>query len=114
MQELKNRIDIAVELMTEADSMPVGDILLSAKKNLITVTGASGCFLFENVTRINALDDIDWIKKTFGEMLDISSSLRDFMVGKEISYQLIFDYKISGRLLCSEVNNTITWYEDIQ
>ena len=97
------RIKTAIEFLKDGQSFSVGDLRLEIENKIVTVTGWSQYSYIENLTKHQALKELDEIKISFKRMLDTSTELRNFIADKKIEYNLYFDdYGKGSIIICSE------------
>jgi len=109
----ENSLKIAVEVLKDRKSIPIGDLTISHKNDIIIVTGWTKCFYIENVTKENALQDLSFTKEKFDDLIGKSSELSDFIKDKKIEYSLAFDYGKGGIGICDEIDGEIKWLHKI-
>ena len=109
------RVKTAVEFLKEGQSFGVGDLRLGIEKNTITVTGWSQYSNIENLTKRQALQELEVIKILFARMIDAFTELRNFIGDKKIEYNLYFDdYGKGSFIICSEKDRTVKWEMDLK
>lgn len=112
---MKERIKTAVEFLRDGQSVKVGNLRLGMdSKHEMYVTGWSHYLNIENLKKHNALKELDEIKNLFGQMLQSSEELKRFILDKQITYNLAFDYRMGAIGICSEKNGKIEWKIDIK
>ena len=110
MDDLKERIQIAVEFLKDKQSFRVGGLKFGMDgKYDMYVVGWSQYLNLENITKNQALSELALVKKEFMRILDLSSELKDFIQDKNINYNLAFDYGMGSIGICSEKNGVLEW-----
>jgi hypothetical protein len=108
------RIKAAVEFLKDGQSLRVFDLRLGIEGNTITVTGWSQYSYIENLTKHQALTELNDIKTLFKFMSDSSLELRSFILDKKVEYNLYFDdYGKGSIIICSEMDGAIKWEMEI-
>ena len=109
--EIIERIDTAIKLLRDGYPLKVADLTfgINAKENVFFVSGASYSTDLSNITRNSALEELVSIEALFKKMVSISFSLQEFIKGKTICFQLIWDYGMGGIGVCSEQNGNVKW-----
>ena len=109
------RIKTAVEFLKDGQSFNVGDLRLGIENNTITVTGWSQYSYVENLTKNQALKELDEIKTLFNRMVNSSQELKDFIANKITEYNLYFDdYGKGSIIICSEKDGAIKWEMELK
>jgi hypothetical protein len=109
------RIKTAVEFLNDGQSFKVGDLRLGMNgKNDMYVTGWSQYLNLENLTRSQALKELDEIKSLFKQMLDVSQELKAFIQDKKIKYNLAFNYGMGAIDTCSEKDGVVEWGMEVK
>lgn len=109
------RIKTAVEFLKEGQSFGVGDLRLGIENNTITVTGWSQYSNIENLTKHQALQELEEIEILFARMIDAFTELRNFIGDKKMEDNLNFDdYGKGSFSICSEKNRTVKWEMDLK
>jgi hypothetical protein len=104
------RIKTAIEFLKNRQSFRVGDLRLGIEGHTVIVTGWSQYIHINNISKHNALEELNEIKDIFERMIDESSELRIFIVNKKIRYNLYFDdYGKGSVIICSENNGDLKW-----
>jgi len=108
---MENKIDIAIEYMSENRSFKVGDLRLGANDlNEIEVAGWSNYLDLKNITKQIAFKELQEIKSIFSKMLEGSDNLKSFLIGKNIKYVLYYDDAGKASItICTEENGIIVW-----
>jgi len=103
-------IETALVFLKENRPYRVGDLLLGIdEEHDFFVTGSSGCFYFESITKSGSLKELQEIKALFNKMVAQSPGLAAFVKGRKVKYHLAFDDGRCGIGICSEENDVITW-----
>lgn len=77
----------------------------------LVVHGWSHFTNIKNLRQLNCTNELQEIKNLFHEALALLPALQEFIIGKDITYQLLFDdYGKASVLICEEKNNMIYWY----
>lgn len=109
------RIKIAIEFLKEGQSFKVGDLRLGMSgKDKMYVTGWSQYIYIENLTKYEALQELEHIKTLFKQMVESSNELKKFIQDKSIKYNLAFYYGMGAINICSEKNEIVEWAIELQ
>lgn len=109
------RIKTAVEFLMDGQSFKVGDLRLGMNgKYDMYVTGWSQYLNLENLTKHQALKELEEIKNLFKQMLDVSQELRNFVHDKRMKYNLAFNYGMGAIGICSEKNGAVEWETELK
>ncbi len=113
---MRDQIEIAVKFLKENKSYKVGDLRLwISQESVIEVTGYSNYIYFENLTRLNCLQELKEIKDLFSKMIAASNDLKKFVSGRSIVYNLDFDsYGKAGAAICTEKNGLVIWLAELK
>lgn len=108
---MRDDLRTLVEFLKDNQSYRVGDIRVGITEQFeIEVTGWSNYIHFENLTKLNCLQELKEIKKIFFKMIDVSDDLKNFVAGKTIIYNLGFDhYGKSSIAICMEKDGEVVW-----
>ena len=113
-QELELRIKNAIILLTDGHPYKVGDLTFGSKdKNHFSVTGWTLTNDLKNITKENAVKELNEIKDLFKRMTSVSKQLSDFIENKRIEYHLGFDYGMGALGICTETNGEVKWEADL-
>lgn len=106
LRRLKN----AIEFLKDNKSFKVGDLLLDSKDSIsITVTGWTEFNHLKNLTKRQALKELNEIKELFTQLVTTSKNFADFSQNKMIKYCLGYDTGKGGIQICSEQNAKLVW-----
>ncbi|MGF7232519.1 hypothetical protein [Arachidicoccus sp.] len=109
------RLKIAIQFLKEEQSFAIGNLRIGFEnKNTFFVTGWTQYLNLENLTKKQALLELEHIKELFQEIVDSSKELKDFIKEKNIKFNLAFNYGMGSIGVCSEKNGVIKWEVDIQ
>jgi hypothetical protein len=109
------RIKTAVEFLKEGQAFNVGDLRLGIEKNTVIVSGWSQYSNIENLTPLQAMNELSEVKTLFMRMIDASQELKNFIANKKIEYNLFFDdYGKASIIICSEKNGAMNWSIDLK
>lgn len=101
---------MALEFLKDGQSFKLGDLRLGMNGNCdMYITGWTQFESIENLTKSEALHELDIIKNMFQQILDQSQELKDFIEGKRIKYNLAFNYGMGAIGICSESCGVIEW-----
>lgn len=107
------RIKTAMEFLKDGKSFKVGDLRLGMDDGShMYVTGWSQYSNIENLTKHQALRELEEIKILFQRMIDVSQELKEFIRDKIIKYNLAFDYGMGAIGICSELEGIVKWEMD--
>lgn len=110
------KLKIAIEFLKDGKSFPVEGLRFEiGDNNTFIVIGWSDYLNFENLTKKNSLIKLELIKDLFKYMCETSAELRDFIIGKEVVYQLYYDD--AGKLsipICLERSGIVKWEANIK
>jgi len=113
--DMKERIKTAVEFLRDGQSFKVGNLRLGMNStHEMYVTGWSHYLNIANLTKHKALKELDEIKNLFGQMLQSSEELKRFILDKQITYNLAFDYGMGAIGICSEKNGKVEWETELK
>ena len=108
---MQSKIKTAIEFLKDNHSFLVGDLQLNINGlGDIEITGWSQNTNFQNLTKKSCLQELIEIKQLFFEMLNASSELKEFIMGRAMKFNLWFDdYGKASIAICSEKNEVIEW-----
>ncbi len=108
---MENRIKTALEFLKDGQSFSVGDLRLGIDSySCLVVTGWSQYSNFTNLTKKEAIEELEEIKSLFTGMLYSSGELQRFAEKRCIEYVLSFDdYGKASIDICSEKNGVLKW-----
>ena len=110
-----SRIKTAVAFLNNGQSFKVCDLRLGMNgKNDMYVTGWSQFLNLENLTRSQALKELNAIKSLFKQMVDLSQELEAFIQDKRIEYNHAFNYGMGAICICSEKEGVVEWGTDLK
>lgn len=104
------RFEIALQLLQEGEYIlyeNIGIKLIDNKQ--VNFIIPSSCWQLENITKNNALDDLENAKTKIKNMLSNSKELSDLLSNKEFVYLLNYDTGKAGIEICEERNEKIKW-----
>jgi hypothetical protein len=109
--ELSTSLENIGQLLKDNHSFKVGDLTLGFIDNRkLTVIGWTNFVSLKNLTKKQALIELNEIKDLFRLMLKSSKQLADFAESKTIKY--ILNYDDAGKCgieICSEENARTSW-----
>ena len=109
------RIKTAVEFLKDGQSFKVGDLRLGMQDETnMYVTGWSQYSNIENLTKHQALKELEEVKILFLRMVDASHELKSFIQKKNIKYNLAFDYRMGAIGICSEMDGVVKWEMELK
>jgi hypothetical protein len=113
---MKDRIRNAVEFLKDSLPFQVENLGFALDKSGgLEVSGWSAYKQLKYLTKGICFQELEGIKEEFGEMVNISDELREFIKDREIIYYLNFDnYGKSSIIICSEKRGVIKWYIEIK
>lgn len=79
----------------------------------IYVTGWSQHYNIESLTKQQALNELDEVKRLFKAMVDESKELNEFAQEKEIKYKLAYNYGMGSIGICHEEADVIKWEREL-
>jgi ribulose bisphosphate carboxylase small subunit len=113
--ELRDRINNAIILLTDGHTFKFGDLTFGAKdENHFSVTGWTLCNDLKNLTKQRALDEMNETKSLFNKMTSVSPELTDFIKDRQVKYSLGYDYGMGGIEICNETNGQIKWTTELE
>lgn len=112
--ELKHRIKNAIILLTEGHPFNVGDLTFNSKDKHFFVTGWTICNELQNLTKGQALIELNEIKELFYKMLVISPELSMYIKNRLVEYCLGYDYGMGGIEICREIDGQIKWIAELK
>lgn len=112
---MTNRIKIALGFLKDGQSFSIGDLRLSIdSSSSLVVTGWSWYTNFTNLTKRNAINELEELKSLFSEILHSSLELKKFIKNRSVEYVLSFDdYGKTSIDICSEKNGVLKWQIEI-
>jgi len=114
-EELKNRIKNAILILQDFNSFKVGELIFKTKdEKSFSVTGWTIRSEFKNITKSNALIELNMVKSLFKRMIQISPELSDFVKQRQIKFSLGYEYGMGGIEICSEIDGQIKWEAEIK
>jgi hypothetical protein len=114
MDDKLNRIKTAIESLKNGHPVMIDNILIGVKEmNNLYVTGWTKCKQIKDLTRDQAIIELNEIKTTFMHLVDFSSELKNFIQNKTINYNLAISYRTAGIGICSEKDGVLIWRFDL-
>lgn len=112
---MEERIKTALKFLKDKQTFKVGELRLGTKgKNIIEVTGWSQYTDYKNLTKQEALRELEEIKVLFYKMVAVSSELKTFLEDKIIQFNLYFDDYGKGSIgICFEKDNNLEWITNL-
>ena len=108
------RIKMAIEFLKNGQSFKIGDLRLGVNDEAsLYVSGWSQYANIENLTKHQALKELNEIKFIFMGMVDTSHELKAFIQGKSVKFNLALNYGMGAIGVCSEKDGEIIWETDL-
>ena len=112
MENLKNKLRLAIELLKDGKSILVDGLRFETNENGdIVIIGWSQYLNLQNLTKAIAIAELEAIKLAFYEMQKASSEFESFIKSTPIKFYLYFDdYGKVSIAVCSEKDGVIEFY----
>ena len=112
MENLKNKLQLAIELLKNGKSILVEGLRFETNEyGDIVIIGWSQYSILQNLTKSIAIEELEAIKLQFFEIEKISPEFEKFMKGKTLKFYLYFDdYGKVSIAVCSEKNGVVEFY----
>lgn len=110
-QETKTKLEIAVNFLKEGKSFKVNNLLFeNGDIGNILIIGWTKNINIKNITKREALEELNDVKIQFNQFLDESLELLNFIKYKKIEFHLYFDdYGRASVAICSEIEGIVNW-----
>ena len=115
MDEILNRIKVAIEFLNEGIPFKVGDLYFGIdQSNVFNVTASTRSIDLKKINKSSVLLELDDIKSIFTKMKKASFELENFCKNKSIKFNIDYDYGMGDIRICSEENDVINWEYDVR
>jgi len=104
------RFEVALQILREGQNVIFENTIIKLiNKKQVNFTIFSSSLHFENVSKKNALEDLENGKTKIKNILNYSQQLSDLLSDKEFIYSLNFDTGQAAIRICEELNGNIKW-----
>jgi len=112
---MEYRIRNAIKFLKDGLPFNIGELYFGIDDNrYLNVTSASKYIHLENITKGTGLAELNEIKCLFEKMVLSSKELQEFVAGRQIKFNLNFDYGMGDIRICSEKNGVVKWEAKIK